>query len=262
MWWLGAYMDGKAGPLNINLDFVYDFGSVKKGPNFTGPRPPEVDYEGWAARAKIDYPWEKFNFGVVGMYATGADANKTSANGLPGSTTANGAISSKMAGYVVPPGSEQAPANGESLVVYSMEGAATGGYGLAERANYAQMSPGAFGGTWFAKLYGSVKATPWWKVTFQALYIGDTVKHGNALGNAYKFTGATASTALRDDKDIGWELNLLSEFQIYNNLRFWMGLGYLVAGDATDVGQRVGGVNINHSISAPWAFRTRLQYTY
>ena len=28
MWWLGTYVDEKAGPVNLNLDFVYDYGSV------------------------------------------------------------------------------------------------------------------------------------------------------------------------------------------------------------------------------------------
>jgi len=259
MWWLGAYVDGKAGPVNINLDFVYDFGSVKKGPNFTGPRPPDVEYEGWAARAKIDYPWEKFNFGVVGMYATGPDANKTSVTGLPGSATAIGTLSSKVSGYVVPPGSEQDTNNNESIVVYGTDSGASGGIGIAKNANYAQMSRGGFGGTWFAKLYGSVKATPWYKITLQGLYIGDTTKHGNSLGNALKFPG-TGSTLLRDDNDIGWELDVINEFQIYNNLQFILGAGYLWAGDALDV--RRGTSLTNFSPKNPWAVRTRLRYTF
>jgi hypothetical protein len=267
MWWLGAYMDGKAGPVNLNLDFVYDFGWVKQQHVGFSQGIPHVRYWGWAGRAKIDYPWDKFNFGVVGMYATGADAHRTSADGLPGSFTSIGTLANVNRGYVVPPGSEQGPGNGESMVVYSMEGAATGGYGLANRANYAGMSPGGFGGTWFAKLYGSVKATPWWKVTFQGLYIGDTVKHGNALGSAFRFPGfapigPTHANTLRDDKEIGWEVNLINEFQIYNNLRFFTGFGYLIAGDATDVGARYGGINVNRHIANPWAFRTRLQYTF
>jgi hypothetical protein len=265
MWWMGAYADGKAGPLNINFDFVYDFGHVERGPNYTNNQPivPKVAYQGWATRAKIDYPWEKFNFGAVGMYATGADTRHTSSGGLPGQSTAQGTFAQFNRGYVVPPGSEQGPGNGESMVVYSMEGAATGGYGLANRANYASMSPGGFGGTWFAKLYGSVKATPWWKVTFQGLYIGDTTIHGNTLGSAFKFPGfPVVPNDLRNDDRIGIELDLINEFQIYNNLRFFVGLGYLFAGDATDVGSVRGGLAVNRSIANPWALRTRLQYTF
>jgi hypothetical protein len=256
MWWFGAYADGKAGPVNLNFDFVYDFGSVEHTPNNIQPH---VNYEGWATRAKVDYPWEKFNFGMVGMYATGSDTRKTSTNGLPGSLTNTGALSSRVSGYVVPPGSEQDTGNNESIVVYGMDNGASGGIGIAKNANYAQMSRGGFGGTWFAKFYGSVKATPWYKITLQGLYIGDTTKHGNTLGNALRFPG-TGSTLLRDDKDVGFELDLINEFQIYNNLKFILGGGYLWAGDALDF--RRGTSLANFSPKNPWAVRTRLQYTF
>ena len=107
--------------------------------------------------------------------------------GLPGTATARGTFSSYQGGYVTPPGSEQAPGNGESLVVYNMEPGATGGYGIADTSNYAQMSRGGFGGTWFAKLYGSVKLAPWYKLTAMGLYIADTTANGNTFGNALKY---------------------------------------------------------------------------
>jgi hypothetical protein len=254
MWWWGAYADGKAGPVNLNFDFVYDYGSVEQGNGFSGAR--HVSYQGWATRAKIDYPWEKFNFGVIGMYATGGDADASSRTGLPGTATALGQQSRRFSGYVVPPGSEQDTGNNESIVVYGTDAGATGGIGIAKNANYAQINRGGFGGTWFAKLYGSVKATPWYKITFQGLYIGDTTKHGNTLGNAIR----PGSTVLRDDKDVGLELDLINEFQIYSNLKFTVGGGYLWAGDALDF--RRGTSLTNFSPKNPWAIRTRLQYTF
>ncbi len=30
MWWLGVYADGKAGPVNLNFDFIYDYGKVRE----------------------------------------------------------------------------------------------------------------------------------------------------------------------------------------------------------------------------------------
>jgi hypothetical protein len=256
MWWLGAYVDGKAGPVNINFDFVYDFGKVSRGPNMRTPWVPHVKYEGWATRAKIDYPWDKFNFGMVAMYATGADARRTSTSGLPGSTTSIGTLSSKVSSYVVPPGSEQDSANNESIVVYGMDSGTAGAVGIAKNANYAQMCRGGFGGTWFAKLYGSVRATSWYKITVQGLYVGDTTKHGDTLGNSVR----PGSTLLRDNKDIGWELDVINDFQIYNNLRFTLGAGYLWAGDAVDL--RRGTTLTNFSPKNPWAVRTRLIYTF
>ena len=258
IWWLGVYADGKAGPVNLNFDFVYDNGKVqeKLHPSIYNR---DVSYQGWATRTKVDFPWEKFNFGAVGMYATGGDTRSTSATGLPGSVTNLGQPSRNYSGYVVPPGSEQGPANGESVVVYSMEPGATGGYGLAERANYAGLGPGAFGGTWFAKLYASAKITPWYKITLHGLYIGDTTKHGNTLGTALKYPG-TGSLLLRDDNDIGWEFDLIQDFMIYPNLRFNVSAGYLIAGDALDIRQN--STFFNRSPSNPWAIKTRLFYTF
>ena len=259
MYWAGFYTDGKAGPLNINYDLVFDWGdaSHKLGLPF-----PKVNYQGWATRAKIEYPWDKFAFGFVGMYASGNDATQTNPSGLPGSVTTRGTFSSHANGYVVPPGSEQGPANGESMVVYSMEPGATGGYGIANNANYNQVSRGAFGGTWFAKLYGSVKVTPWYKVTLQGLYIGDTTLHGSTFGNALKYPGPAAANQryLKNNSTIGWEMDIMQEFMIYNNLRFFVGWGYLLAGGALDLQQGATGTNIK--AQNPWAFRTRLQYTF
>ena len=196
------------------------------------------------------------------MYATGANAKHTSTSGLPGTTTARGTFSSYQGSYVTPPGSEQAPANGESLVVYNMEPGATGGYGIANTSNYAQMSRGGFGGTWFAKLYGSVKLAPWYKVTAMGLYIGDTTANGNTFGQPVKYHNSSA--ILRNDTTIGWELDLINEIQIYNNLRFFVGGGFLIAGPAMDVAMSTltSGVSVNRAAPNPWAVRTRLQYTF
>jgi len=260
MWWLGAYVDGKAGPVNLNLDFVYDYGSVDER---LSPNVHNVKYEGWATRLKVDYPWEKFNFGAIGMYATGADTRRTSSSGLPGSLTAGlpgaagGRQSTRVTSYVTPPGAEQSSADQESIVVYGMEPGATGGYGIAHMISYAQVNRGGFGGTWFAKLYGSAKLLPWYKVTVQGLYIGDTTRHGNTFGNAVKYNN---SSLLRDDNSIGFELDLMNDIQIYNNLRLWVGAGYLFAGNALDINNA--GLGLNRAATNPWAFRTRLTYTF
>jgi len=265
-WWFGAYVDGKAGPIDLNFDFVYDWGRVKQKNHinsdgtFNNVYAPDVKYSGWAGRLKLDFPWEKFNFGVVGMYASGADANKTSISGLAGTSVANPAaapnLSTRVSSYVVPPGAEQDTNNNESIVVYGTDAGASGGIGIAKNVNYAQVSRGGFGGTWFAKLYASVKATSWYKITLQGLYIGDTTEHGNTLGNAVKL----GTTALRDDKDIGFELDLINEINIYKNLAFTFGGGYLWAGDALDI--KKGPLNTNYSPKNPWAVRTKLIYSF
>jgi len=270
-WWFGAYVDGKAGPVNINFDFVYDDGKVEQRASKAGVTAnwvnDDVKYSGWATRAKIDYPWEKFNFGAVGMYASGADANDTSTSGLPGTRVANPSsskLSHKVGTYVVPPGSEQSPSSQESIVMYScFNASADGGTGIAQAGNYQQVSRGAFGGTWFAKLYGSAKLNPWYKVTLQGLYIADTTKNGNTLGTARK-APYTITAALRDDKTIGWEFDIINEIDIYKNLKFFAGFGYLFAGDGLDVWRRTDAVTAgaNYSPKNPWNVTTRLLYSF
>lgn len=253
IWWWGLYADGKAGPVDFNFDFVYDYGRAQSsGKNDV----PNVKYRGWVSRLKIDYPWDKFNFGVVGMYASGADAEKTSATGLPGSLTNTGALTTRVGSFVVPVGSEQDTNNNESIVMYGTDAGASGGIGIAKTANYTQVSRGGFGGTWFAKFYGSFKATPVYKVTVQGLYIGDTTQHGNTLGNAV----IPGTTTLRNDSSIGFELDLINELQIYTNLKLTVGGGYLWAGNALDL--RQGTLKNNFSPDNPWAFRTRLMYLF
>jgi hypothetical protein len=233
------------------------------------------------------------------MYASGVDANKTSTSGIPGTAVANrfnatayagtpAGVSRKVGGYMVPPGSEQSPSSQESIVMYScFNAAADGGTGIAQSGNYFSVSRGAFGGTWFAKLYASAKLVPWYKVTVQGLYIGDTTKHGNTLGTAVKtpLTGTTglSTTAtstgfntqqLRDDKKIGWELDLVNEIDIYKNLKWFVGAGYLWAGPALDLYNNSGGGAFNPVTGAngypgqnvnyknPWNITTRLLYTF
>jgi hypothetical protein len=259
-WWLGLYADGKAGPVNLNFDFGYDWGTVSSrlSPSDIAP---DVKYRGWATRLKVDYPWEKFNFGFIGMYASGSDTEKTSSNGLPGSETSistgeNPVYSTKVNGWMVPIGSEMGAVNQESAVFYGTDPGASGGNGIAVNHNYTQMSKGAFGGTWFAKLYGSYKVTPSYKLTLQGLYIGDTTKNGNTYGTARNLDGT-----LRNDKDIGFEFDLFNEFQLYKNLVFKVFGGVLFAGDAMDLWSGNSDVG-NFSMKNPWAIRTRLLYTF
>jgi len=272
MWWLGAYAGGKVGPVDLDFDFVYDFGKVMS--ELTPV--PHVNYQGWASRLNVEYPWEKFKFGLTGMYASGADARHTDPTGTPGGFTNLGTFSRTNRGFVVPPGSEQGAFNGESIVMYSMEAGATGGYGIADSGNYTSMGRGGFGGTWFLKAYAAAKLAPWYKLTAQALYIGDTTTHGDTFGSAVKFYPNIWGQRNEDNQTIGVELDIFQDIQIYKNLRFWMGYGYLFAGSALKINRASGfnvftpGLpsnfsvlpNLNKTPENPWAFRTRLIYTF
>jgi hypothetical protein len=279
MWWIGAYLDGKLGPINLNFDLVFDTGKVKRKNN-SSLTVRDVKYSGWATQTKLEYPWEKFNFGGLFMYASGADLRKTSRDGVPGQTVANtqfGAVNaSKVGSYVIPPGSEEWAAWGESLILSNNYITATSvPLGLWPRLNQypGQMTRGAIGGTWILKAFAGFKPISWYKVTFQGMYIGDTTKNGNTLGDAVKL----GTTFPRNDSTVGWELDLLQDIQIYANLKWSIGIGYLVAGKALDQAVKtvaVGGplpppfnyttayLGRNKSPDNPWILATMLRYDF
>jgi hypothetical protein len=251
MLWLGLYTEGKAGPVDLNFDVVYDHGEVKKA---FSDQVSDVKYRGWASRLTVSYPWEKFNIGATFMYASGADQKKTSQSGLPGSTTPYGSVSSNVESYVTPPGSEQW-AGGESLIIYgSWISRSEIGFFVYPSTASTSLTRGGWGGTWFTKLFASYKLTSWYKASIEALYIGDTTKNGNTLGNAVNANGQP-----RDDKTIGWEFDLINNFLIYQNLKFDVGLGYLFAGSA--LVQR-GFFGENASFKNPWILATHLTYEF
>lgn len=112
------------------------------------------------------------------------------------------------------------------------------------------------GGLWLTKLYGSYKVTDMYKVTLAAIYAGDTTKSGNSIGNARKADGVT----LRDDKDIGFEFDLLNQLTLYKNLTWDIGFGYLMAGNAWDFWDAT--TNTNKSPKNPWGLNSRLVYSF
>lgn len=284
MWWIGLYLDGKLGPINLNFDVVWDTGSVKPRDGVLGFAVPNVKYNGWATQFKLEYPWEKFNFGGLFMYASGADLKRTSRTGLPGEAPADagavalGSVSRKVGSYVIPPGSEEWAAWGESLILSNNYITATSvpiGQWPALNQYPTQMTRGAIGGTSVLKLFAGFKPISWYKVTFQGMYIWDTTKNGNTLGDAVRpgVFGVAGQPVLRNDKGIGWEFDLLQDIQLYNNLKWSIGIGYLVAGKAMDQSVKtMTGVPVppfvnvvpyrNMSPKDPWILATMLRYDF
>jgi len=252
VWWFGAYADGKLGPLNLNFDFVYDRGK-NEDRGTIAPQARDIDFRGWAARANIGFPWEKFLFGFASIYGSGADLNKTSATALPGTAVASGtgAISSKAEAYIVPAGTEGGV--GDSLILCG-NGINRMNTGF-EPAGATAHARAPFGGMWINKLYGSFAVSPEYNTRLEVMYIRDTTDKGNTIGNAVKATGVP-----RDDSDIGWEIDWLNTLVIYKNLTFQFGGGILFAGDAMDY--RVGATNTNDSPKNPWAITTNLTYSF
>lgn len=257
MWWFGAYAQGKVGPFDLVSDIVMDTGKVEPFGTQVGQR--KVDYRGWMGLVKVTYPWEKYAVSASLMYASGADARKTSSNGLPGSVVGHGgapytAKSSKVNSYVIPPGDE-ADFNG-----FDGCGIFYGSPIVSNAPHWSQgdgniMNRGAPGGTWYARLGVSSMIFPWYKMTLAGMYIGDTTKNGNTVGSAIKSNGY-----LRDDKTIGWEIGLMNEIAVYKSLAWNVQLSYLKAGKATDQYNTATGHNIE--MRDPWLIGTRVIYSF
>jgi len=255
--WYGLYADGKLGPFDVNFDVIWDHGKVTVRDTYQDPENPrpDVKYNGWALYGKADYPIDVFNLGVVAWWGSGSDTHKTGPSGLPGSLTSTGDFSHKVESAINPPGSESGAVFGESLVMYS-NWIDRGTGGIANNLNYNQVARGPIGGTWAAKVYGMYKVTPWYKITLNALYIGDTTSHGDTFGTSRDlFTGN-----LKDNTTIGWEVDLYNEFQIYKQLKFWACGGAMWTGDAYKFFDPV--FERNRKPSTPWTIMTNLTYTF
>ncbi len=240
--WYGLYTDGKLGPFDIKADLFTDQGKVYSRPPLTDP---DVKMSGWVGRLTAAYPIEKLTIAGTFMYATGPDANKVNENGF----SKNGGT--RNSGYSIPVG---AAGNwSDNLAVFYSSQVMHGGVTYKSDST-TNMSRGYLGGTWAAQIRASYPVMPWYKATAGLMYIGDTTKHGNTVGNARK----ADKTTLRDDKEIGWELALINEFQIYKNLKFNVLLGWLFAGDALDMWN--GAKNV--TMKDPYILGTRLIYTF
>jgi len=238
--------------VNLNLDFIYDWGKVEDNRN-QPVRNGDVKFQGWAARLNVGFPWEKFLFGVAGLYGTGADLKKTSASGLPGTTAANGtAISSKAGTYIVPAGTEGSMA-GDSLVLMGagINRANTGW----EYAAATQHAAACFGGLAFAKLYAGFQVSPIFNMRVEGMYVWDTSKNGDTHG-----TTRTSAGLPKDNNDVGFEIDWFNTLSIYKNLSWQFGFGYLFAGKAMDFWDPITASNAN--TKDPWVITTNLTYSF
>ena len=250
--WTGLYVDGKLGPLLLNFDFCYDDGKIESRSQNAG-KPRDVDLSGWGAILNIGFPWEKFLFGGQFIYGTGADLKKTSPTGLPGTTVGNGtATSSKVGAFLVPGGTEAS--NSHALVVDGA-GINRGDTGYEPAADIHSRS--GFGGLWIGKLYGAFQVSPIFNTRLEVMYIGDTSKHGNTIGNATRSDGTP-----RDDNSVGIEVDWFNTLNIYKNLTFQFGGGILFAGDAMDYAVQGGGPDNNQSPNTPFALVANLTYSF
>jgi len=250
-YWAGLYVDGKAGPVLLNFDFCYDWGSIKDRRDLA-VHAEKVKLSGWGAILNIGFPWEKFLFGVQGIYGSGADQNETAAISLPGAVTPTGAVTTKNKAFLVPGGTEGS--NSHALIIDGA-GINRGNTGFNPAADFHSRS--GFGGLWIAKLYGAFQVSPIFNTRLELMYIGDTTKNGNTIGNSKGTDGLPT-----DDNQVGIEVDWLNSLALYKNLTFQFGLGYLFGGDALSYAV-IGAANgTNKKPKDPFVFTTNLTYSF
>jgi hypothetical protein len=101
---------------------------------------------------------------------------------------------------------------------------------------------------------------PEYKVTLQGLYYGDTTKHGDTFGYALNWGGSLATSSLKNGSTIGWELSVVNEWQIYRNLMFRFGGGYMWPGSALKFFDPVKLENVKPK--DPWIITSALTYSF
>jgi hypothetical protein len=251
--WVGFYTDGKAGPLIVNFDFAYDWGNIKDRRD-AAARADKVKLSGYGAILNVGFPWEKFLFGFQGIYGSGADQEKTAANPLPGAATPWGTTTTKVKAFLAPGGTEGS--NSHSLI---MDGAGInrGCTGFNPALDYHGRS--GIGGLWLVKLYGAFQVSPIFNTRLEVMYIGDTTKHGNTIGNALNSDGTP-----RNDSDVGVEIDWFNTLALYKNLTWQFGGGVLFAGDAMDYAVRnsATGNGNNKGPATPFVITTNLTYSF
>jgi hypothetical protein len=243
LYWLGVQAVGKLGPVALTGDFIYNGGKIEREyPYLAGVPIDDEDFGGWIAYidAAFTIPNFPLEVGATFSYSTGDDVY-------------DAIVKREHSGFYMTPGSEAAY-TGHSVVFFASS--YNDSVGITRGDNKYPFQLGA-AGVWFGKLRASMKPLPWLKMTLFGMYIGDNTDSGDLYGTA---VDPTELTGLEDNSDIGIEVGLETDIQVYKSLVYSIGLGYLFAGDALD--QYTGVGFINDSPKNPWAVVSQLIYKF
>jgi len=256
-YYIGVYADGKVGPVGLQFDWVYAGGNI----DYSQLWPPSIgrqdqDVNAWVVRGVLDFsPINRLRVGIGGLYATGED---NASNNIEQFRSVNG--------YELAGRQQGCPALQDFILltdgvmgVVPCRGPGVGFIG----------GPAYIGGFWYARVFADFMATDWLRLVANFGWIGDTTKHGNrAVGptagpriiEAAPGTGGGAN--LRDDDNVGFEMDYAFNIQLYKNLQWGVGFGYLFAGDALDQYDSTPGAYVNKSPHDPWALVSAILYTF
>jgi hypothetical protein len=245
LWWIGAYVDGKVGPVDFTGDFIYnggydqwkngliyvsDAGGVTPAGSYLGLpfNAYSRRHEAFLTRAVLGYNMNKLRIGMGFLYGTGD----------------NLATTDKQEGFMAPYRTESAKFNDDFVVL-------TGDWGLREP--YGTNNVGGLfkawsytgQGVWYVRAFADYAVTDWLKLKVNGGYIEDTVKSGDMFGGD-----------ANNDQQIGVELDGGVQINIYKNLYLDSTFGYLIGGKAL-LSQTTG-----LRAQDPWAWATVLSYVF
>jgi hypothetical protein len=229
LWWLGVNVDGGIGPVNMQVDFIYNGGTLE---NTTIP---DQDYGSWLVCGQVSFVWQKLQVGVGGRYTKGENVenNDIESFQLPGSGGYNSESMAVSGDFVVFDNGWMMPGPGWPANI-----------GLIDGPNNFWF------GYWDIRGFVYYNIFDWLKVGAQVGYIGDTVS-----GVAGGVGGDAIGTDADDDDSIGWEMDFGVNVQIYQNLALHTAFGYLFANKALS---QAGGVKPQD----PWGWQSRIMYMF
>jgi hypothetical protein len=248
VWWLGAYANGKLGPVNFMFDFAYDNGEWER------PAPlQDVNFNGWGLRGTFDVNLGMFNVGLGGLYYSGGDARDWIQD-----------PTDRDYEWFIRPSSEATGTLMDSVIfggMWSFHGPGIGH--MNQPFQWTQSIWGApagytayMAGMWGIRGFASVQPLDWLKIFFQVAYWGDATDNGDTYGSEYD----PVTGWYEDNDDMGTEIDVGAHINIYKNLVLKTAFGYLFAGDALD--QWNTAQALNEDPSDPWAWHSALIYTF
>jgi hypothetical protein len=261
IYWVGFYADGKIGPVGLQLDWVYAGGNIDYDVDWAPSTPwADQDIHAWVARGVLDFsPIDRLKVGVGALYSTGEDQRS---NDIEQFRSVNG--------YELAGRQQGCPALQDFLLLTDgvMGAVPCRGPGVSFIGG-----PSYIGGVWYARVFADFMATDWLRLVANFGWIGDTYDHGNRIvgptqgarinpADATNQPGGSYANSynLRDDDDIGFEMDFAFNIQLYKNLQWGMGFGYLFAGDAMDQYNPI--TLTNESPADPWALVSAILYTF
>jgi hypothetical protein len=249
IYWVGLYADGKIGPVGLQFDWVYAGGDIDYDADWWAtlalPLPQDQDIRAWVLRGVVDVsPMDRLKVGIGALYATGEDMSTNDIEQFR-----------SVSGYELFGRQQGCPALQDFLLLTDgIMGAVPcrgPGVGFIGGPNY-------IGGFWYVRGFADFMATDWLRLVANFGWIGDTNDDSNRAGSAREAPFGPAN--LRDDDDVGFEMDFAFNIQLYKNLQWGVGFGYLFAGDALDQWKTTTGTN--ETPSDPWALTSAILYTF